>query len=431
MRVRGLLIDLLLLLPFGRGTERYRRRKRRRYASRHGLRAPLHSVPASSRALRLATSDKPTISIVITCYGNLPQVTACLRSIAENPPRSPYEIIVVEDCSGDPAIDALAEVEGLTFVRNPRNLGYLKTVNEAARSARGELLWLLNDDTLITAGAADALADTLARTPGPSAVGSLLLNMDGSVQEAGSIVWRDGTATNNGGTDPLDSANLYMHEADYCSAASLMLRRVDFDRLGGYDEIYAPAYYEDTDLAFRLRTAGGRVLVQPASRVVHLGGGSHGSKTAFELIRRNREKFVHRWRAVLDSQFSPDHQSFAARDRVGASGAVLVLGSGDADAETARRVATGGPVVKLWLEDRRAAAALAIPLGGDGVEVVSANPEEALDRWLSQHAPALRAMIIGDADAARRRRWERLAARYALPVTAAPASSGPGEPPAG
>lgn len=414
MRLRGLLIDLLLLLPWGQDSERYRRRKRRRYVARHGLQITAPRPPDRDEPLRFPASDDPRVSILVACYGNLPRVMDCLRSIARDPPTASYEVIVVDDCSHDPAIMELGQIDGLRFVRNGQNLGYLRSVNAAARLARGELLWLLNDDTLVMAGAANALVDTLARHPGPSAVGSLLLNADGSVQEAGSIVWRDGTASNSGASDPLDSANRYLHEADYCSAASLMLRRADFAALGGYDEAFAPAYYEDTDLAFRLRAAGGRVLMQPASRVVHLGGGSHGQETARALMANNRETFVRKWQAVLDANhYPPDRQSFAARDRTAA--ATLVLSHGEAGVEAARRIVADGAAVKLWIEDRAAAARLADTLGADGIEVISANAEETLARWLSQHAGALAGILLADEPAqSTRRSWERLAARHRL-----------------
>jgi GT2 family glycosyltransferase len=429
MRLRGLLVDLLLLLPWGRGRERYRRRKRRRYAARH-LHVPSRETSAAEDGpLRFPVSASPRVSIVIASYGNLPRAMDCLRSIARHPPAVDFEVIVLDDCSGDPAMAELERVEGLRFMRNAANLGYLRTVNAAARQARGELLWLLNDDTLVTAGAADALVDTLDRLPAASAVGSLLLNPDGSVQEAGSIVRQDGTADSNCGTDPLDSANRYRHEADFCSAASLMLRRADFEALGGYDEMFAPAYYEDTDLAFRLRAAGGAVVVQPASKVVHLGGGSHGHSQAMRLIERNRLTFVQKWRTVLVADhFDPDHDSFAARDRVGGREAVLVLCRGDEGAEAALRLAAGDCIVKLWSEDRHAAAQMADRLGALGIEVVSANGEETLPRWLSQHAVALTSMLIaGSATPSDRCRWEGLAARHRVPLSPgrSPASGGP------
>lgn len=428
MRLRGLLVDLLLHLPWGRGSERYRRRKRRRYAARHPPPSSPETGAAADGPLRFAVSASPQISIVIASYGNLPRVVDCLRSIARHPPAADFEVIVLEDCSSDPAMPDLERVEGLRFMRNATNLGYLRTVNAAARQARGELLWLLNDDTLVMAGAADGLVETLASLPAASAVGSLLLNPDGSVQEAGSIVRQDGTADSNCGTDPLDSANRYRHEADFCSAASLMLRRADFEALGGYDETFAPAYYEDTDLAFRLRAAGGSVVVQPASRVVHLGGGSHGHSQAMRLIERNRHAFVEKWRTVLGADhFGRDHDSFAARDRLGRREAVLVVCRGDDGAEVAKRLAAGDCIVKLWSEDRQAAASMADRLGALGIEVVSANGEETLPRWLSQHAVALTGMLIASsATPSDRRRWEGLAARHSLPLSPwrPPASDG-------
>ena len=103
------------------------------------------------------------------------------------------------------------------------------------------------------------------------------------------------------------------------SGAAILLPRALWSELGGFDERYVPAYYEDTDLSFRIREAGLQVYLQPASRVVHHEGVSNGTDTgagikAYQV--RNAQVFFERWRSVLEAgHFANAEQVFLARDR--------------------------------------------------------------------------------------------------------------------
>lgn len=385
----------------------YQRWRRRCFAGRSS-RAPITPIspdemPSVLAHLAFRSAARPVLTILITTFGNLRHTLGCLRSIADNPPSVDFEIIVLDDASGRPEMAALAGIAGLRYVAGAENLGYLRSVNAGSRLARGEFLWLLNDDTMVTAGAADELLATLREVDACAMAGSRLLNLDGTVQEAGGIVWSDGTASQIGsGTDREDVTTRYRHEVDYCSGASLLLRTADFRALGGYDESFAPAYYEDTDLAFALRQRGGRVLVAPASAVVHSGGASYGAASR-HLLAANRRRFAEKWRAVLEaSHFPAEHRTFLAQDHAAHRHAVLLVapatGTGEATAslEAILAALSGTPiVVKLWLDGACSADGVD-RLGRRGVELVSANRDRRLDRWLRQHGPALsRVLVVG------------------------------------
>ena len=272
-----------------------------------------HIVPLAM----MTAPEHPVISIVIPVYGQHETTFACLKSIAAHPPRQPYEIVVMDDCSPEPAALALAPVTGLRILRNERNLGFIGNVNAGVQAARGDWLVILNNDTVVRPGALDALIDTFTQHDNVGLVGAKLLNADGSLQEAGGIVWRDGSAWNWGrGQNRDDPRFNYVRDADYCSGAALAIRRDLFLSIGGFDSYYAPAYYEDTDLAFQVRARGLRVLYQPAAEIFHLEGVSHGRDETSGIKAHqvtNAGKFHERWKDTLanhrDNAVEPEQEA--------------------------------------------------------------------------------------------------------------------------
>ena len=262
------------------------------------------SVPAVIASLTLHTAvSQPLVSILIPVYGQHETTFACLKSIAEHRLHRPFEVIVMDDCSPEPAGEALMQVSGIRIIRNKTNLGFIGNVNAAATHARGRWLVILNNDTVVRHGALDAMLDTFDTHLNVGLVGAKLLNADGSVQEAGGIVWRDGSAWNWGrGQHREDPRFNFVRDADFCSGAALAVSRALFADMGGFDAHYAPAYYEDTDLAFRMRARGLRVVYQPAAEIFHIEGVSHGRDESSGVKAHqvtNAKKFFERWQQTL------------------------------------------------------------------------------------------------------------------------------------
>jgi GT2 family glycosyltransferase/glycosyltransferase involved in cell wall biosynthesis len=255
------------------------------------------------------SSDAPRASIVIPVYGQFAHTLACLRALAAHPPRAQVEVIVVDDGSGDATATLLPQVAGLRYLRRAGNGGFIAACNDGAALARGGFLVFLNNDTVPQPGWLDALLRTFDDEPGTGIAGAQLLYPDGRLQEAGGVVFSDGSAWNYGRfNDPRDPRFAMLRDADYVSGAALAIPRAIFLALGGFDARYAPAYYEDTDLAFAARAAGHRVVYQPFARVLHDEGTSAGTDTGSGVKSaqvRNRGVFAEKWRDALRAQPAP------------------------------------------------------------------------------------------------------------------------------
>lgn len=256
-----------------------------------------------SKEIQVFTSKNPRVSVILPVYGQLEYTLRCLNSIAWNPPGVEFEVIVINDCSPDDSGRILRNVKGIHVLDNATNLGFIRSSNAGASAAKGEYLYFLNNDTQVTPGWMDELLLTFERFPGTGLAGSKLVYPNGKLQEAGGIIWQDGSAWNFGrNKDPKLPLYNYAREVDYCSGASIMVPRELFFSMGGFDEHYLPAYCEDSDLALKIRDKGFRVIYQPLSEVVHFEGVSSGTDTstgvkAYQV--ENMKKVYVRWQHRL------------------------------------------------------------------------------------------------------------------------------------
>ena len=271
------------------------------------VRALIDSIQRTYPPIVVDGGREPIVSIIIPVFNKFDLTYNCVKSIVEHGAQIPFEIIVVDDCSRDETMfAAFAFGQGIRLIRNPENRGFIRSCNRGFEVARGEYIVFLNNDTEAKPRWLDELYETMQRDPAIGIAGSKLLFADGSLQECGGIVWRLGDGWNWGRGQPADDPRFcYLRDADYVSGAALMIKAKLFAEVGTFDEHFLPMYYEDTDLCFRVRRLGHRVVVQPASEIVHFEGASGGTNLTGSGMKRfqaiNHRKFFERWKDTLAS----------------------------------------------------------------------------------------------------------------------------------
>ncbi len=269
--------------------------------------AAMEEFFAGSEKLRFPATANPSLSVLLVFHGQAHLSLLCLYALLENAD-VPFELIIVDNASGDRTDELLDRLEHVKLIRNADNRGFVKAVNQGAELAAGEFLLLLNNDAFIEPGALGSALDVLREDAGAGAVGGRIALLDGTLQEAGNIIWRDGSCAGYGrGGNPEDGAFRFRREVDYCSGAFLMFRTAQFRELGGFDESFAPAYYEESDFCLRLRQRGLRVIYQPKARLRHYEFASAGGmESAAAMQEKNRALFRAKHAAFLERRPNPD-----------------------------------------------------------------------------------------------------------------------------
>ena len=285
----------------------------------------------SFRKLSIKAEENPTVSIIIPAYNQFEYTYNCIRTIIERSGSVKYEIILADDVSTDFTVDISQVISNIRVVRNAENLRFLKNCNNAAKHAKGKYILFLNNDTQVQDNWLEPLVELIERDDSIGMVGSKLIYPDGNLQEAGGIIWGDapGHAWNFGnGQNPVKPEFNYVKEVDYISGASIMIKKDLWDEIGGFDEYFAPAYCEDSDLAFEVRKRGYKVMYQPLSVVVHFEGKSNGTDLSSGLKKyqvENSEKLMKKWSEEFKKQSQNELDLFHAKDRSQNKKTILVI----------------------------------------------------------------------------------------------------------
>ncbi len=284
--------------------------------------------------LSFVTCSNPVVSVIIPVYNKWQYTFNCIRSLKANTMLPEIEVIIVDDNSSDETEVVFSGIKGIKYLKNNENIGFIRSCNRGAVAAAGRYICFLNNDTQVLPGWIENLLSVFNTEQNVGLVGSKFIYPDGRLQEAGGIIWQDGSGYNYGRLkSPVDPDFNYLRDVDYCSGACIVLEKELFSSLNGFDERFVPAYYEDTDLCFQIRELGKRVLYQPKSEVVHFEGITSGTSLTsgtkrYQLV--NKEKFVSKWVKVLqEKHFSPlDHPKvYIGATRIVSDNVVLVIDS--------------------------------------------------------------------------------------------------------
>lgn len=271
------------------------------------LRTELASFLRCGGVLDFSRTESALVSVIVPVFNRAELTLACLRSLAAAQRRD-LQVVVVDNHSTDETKALLARIRGATIIENDTNRHYLEACNQGAARAEGRHLLFLNNDATVLPETISAALAAFDR-PAVAAVGARVIRPDGTLQEAGSIVWNDASTMGYGvGEDPGRWEYLYRRDVDYCSGVFLLTTRNVFEELGGFDAVYRPAYYEDADYCLRLKERGYRVIYEPGAIVFHAEHSSSDLVNARTMQLRNRGAFLQRHRQYIERRpaYSPD-----------------------------------------------------------------------------------------------------------------------------
>lgn len=246
------------------------------------------------------------ISVVVLVWDGAQFLDACLSALLQQD--SHAEIIVVDNASTDNSVSIVQRfIPRVCLIRNGYNLGYAAGNNIGIRAAHGDIVVLLNQDTVVQPGWLRAIADTF-NDPSIGVVGCKALYPDGrGLQHAGGIVQPEDALTRHIGKGEQDHGQYdTLTDSDFVTGAACGIRRKVLERLGGLDERFYPAFYEEVDYCYRARRAGFRVVYQPRAILYHYETTSlpAESNARISAYHRNRIRFILRhWDAKELAKF--------------------------------------------------------------------------------------------------------------------------------
>lgn len=263
----------------------------------------LRSFFKSNSELVFKKSRNPVLSIVLVTFNKPELILKTLFHIVGLKIR--YELIIFDNASNVETLKLLFKTKGVSFYRNPTNLHFLSAAQFSAKKAKGKYILFLNSDCFVNPGAIESCLDLISKDKRVGTVGPKILNIDGTIQESGSIIWQNGSTTPYGWKTSANNLEYnFNRNVDYVSGAFLMTRKSTFEQLKGFDVDFKPAYYEDTDYCVRVSKMGLLNVYNSAASVVHfLSASSVNRNEPHQLIVKNRSIFEKKHRQFLKNKF--------------------------------------------------------------------------------------------------------------------------------
>ncbi len=280
----------------------------------------------SRERIKFERPDKPVLSIITPLFNKAELTLECLRSLKESFGVS-FELILINNASSDATQELLSRIDGPIIINNSTNMHFIHACNQGAEAARGHSILFLNNDTTLEKHSLFAATKLLYSNEDVGAVGGKLVRMDGKLQEAGAILFSDGSTIGYGvGENPNDGEYLFRRTVDYCSGAFLLTRKNLFDACGGFSTKYQPAYYEDVDYCLRIRQMGYRTLYEPEAIVYHAESSSSNEDSAARQQRNNRQILTDNHGGTLEGLLPPSRSNaLLSRSRDPGAKRILII----------------------------------------------------------------------------------------------------------
>lgn len=365
------------------------------------------SLAKAGRSIYIPESDKPVISAIIPVVNHFDFTVNLLRQLelfAKANPANFLEVIVVDNGSLDDTLGLAEYVSGIKLLRFEKAMGYPGACNAGARIARGQILLFLNNDIEVLPGSLERVVEIFDSVPNVAATGGKIIKFNGVLQEAGGIVWNDGSTWGYGrGENPLAPRFQFQRDVDYCSGCFLAVDASLFNQLEGFDEQFSPGYYEETDLCARIWQSGRRVIYDPGIGLYHYEYASYSKgrpeTIATGLIALNREKFLRKNRIFIAAHHpvSPELVDIAANRMKRSVLRVLIIedlvprreiGSGFCrSADIVSEFLKAGWWVTIWASHKLHGVE---PIEAGLCETIYASDQEGgLNAYLLKHAKAI------------------------------------------
>tara|TARA_Y100001970_G_scaffold266969_1_gene356325 strand:- start:4672 stop:7806 length:3135 start_codon:yes stop_codon:yes gene_type:complete len=282
--------------------------KKSRYNEK--ARKDLDELLRSSQRLTFPKFKDINLSIIIVLYNQAHFSFLCLKSILHHADVE-YEVVIVDNASTDKTGDLLLQIDNAKVIRNKENIGFLKAVNQVSKVAKGKYVLLLNNDAMLEERSLSSAIHTIEKDEAIGAVGGKIKLVDGTLQEAGNIVWNDGSCIGYGrGDNPNDPQFMFKRQVDYCSGAFLLFRKTDFLNLNGFDNSFSPAYYEETDFCIQLNKLGLKTVYDPNVVIVHYEFASSGNVSdALSLQEKNKKTLAAKHEKWLGKKYPPSKEN--------------------------------------------------------------------------------------------------------------------------
>ncbi|MCE0723331.1 MULTISPECIES: glycosyltransferase family 2 protein [Legionella] len=228
--------------------------------------------------IEFTVSNEPEISVILVLYNQAQFTLECLRLLQQQR-NITFEVIIIDNASSDLTHQLLDCCHNVLVIKNVQNVGFLQAANQGAQIAKGKNLLFLNNDIWQLNIDAFAIAlQTLNSNKKIGAVGGKIILPNSLLQEAGVFITQKGIYQYGRDKKPdIFEVNFQRH-VDYCSGLFLLTPKDLFQSLGGFDVIYAPAYWEDSDYCLRVNLAGFKVIYEPRIIIGHIEGGSATKK---------------------------------------------------------------------------------------------------------------------------------------------------------